>query len=62
MYSAADGTRDMMNNPMAGMMGGMPGAAQDFTKLYAAEKENLQLIDHVWIGQGIEDRVLALYN
>ena len=52
----------MMNNPMAGMMGGMPGAAQDFTKLYAAEKENLQLIDHVWIGQGIEDRVLALYN
>ncbi|GAA97395.1 uncharacterized protein L969DRAFT_87340 [Mixia osmundae IAM 14324] len=63
--NAADGTRDMqaMGAMGGGMMGGMPGApAQDFVKLFAAERENLDLVDHVWIGNDVEQRLLAMYG
>lgn len=69
--NAADGTRDMAAMgaaaPMAGMMGGAPGQAPDFEKLHLAERDNLELVgledsQNRWIGDGIEDRVLALYS
>lgn len=66
LLAAADGTKDMqgMNAGMPGM--GMPGApAQDFTKLYTAEKENLELVLpelHKWVGDDVEERLLARYG
>jgi len=45
----------------AAMAGGMPGApAQDFTKLYKAEKESLQLVNHAWVCDDVEDRFLTM--
>jgi len=63
--NAADGTKDMqsMNMPMPGA--GMPGQpAQDFTKLFNAERENLELVspeNHRWVGDDVEERLLARY-
>ena len=66
---AADGTKDMQgaNMPMPGMGGaGMPGApAQDFMKLYSAERENLELVapeNHRWVGDDVEVRLLRRYS
>lgn len=50
-----------------GMMGGagMPGAggmgmggADDPEKLFNAEAENLEVLEHRWVGDGIEERLL----
>lgn len=47
------------------MQGGMPGApAQDYSKLYNAERENLELVlpqNHKWVGDDVEDRLLKLF-
>ncbi|CDU26281.1 related to AIM27-member of a transmembrane complex required for efficient folding of proteins in the ER [Sporisorium scitamineum] len=69
--NAADGTRDMaaMSGaaaPMQAMNPAAPGQAPDFEKLHLAERDNLELVGLEdssirWIGDGIEDRVLALY-
>ncbi|GAA6041009.1 hypothetical protein JCM8097_000539 [Rhodosporidiobolus ruineniae] len=54
-------------NP-AGMMGGgampaMPGQpAQDFAKLFRAEKENLDIAEYAWVCEGIEERLLKKYS
>lgn len=45
----------------------MPAAgpgAPDYAKLYKQEAENLALAEGVykWVGDGVEDRVLALYG
>lgn len=44
----------------------MPGApAQDFVKLFNAERENLELVSpeyHRWVGDDVEDRLLARYG
>jgi hypothetical protein len=53
--NAADQSRDMQQ--MNGMPA-MPGQNQDFSKIFAAEKENLQLVNHVWAVDGIEERML----
>lgn len=42
-------------NPGAGMM----GPQQDPDKLFQSEAENLEVIEHHWILDGIEDRLLA---
>jgi hypothetical protein len=56
--NAADQGRDMQQmNAMQGMPM-MPGQAQDFTKIFAAEKENLQLVHHTWSCDSIEERIL----
>ncbi|EPQ27461.1 uncharacterized protein PFL1_04999 [Pseudozyma flocculosa PF-1] len=65
------------NSPMGAMNPAAPGQAPDYAKLHLAERDNVQLvgIDLVdpsaasrkastearWIGDGIEDRVLAMY-
>jgi hypothetical protein len=66
--TAADGTRDMQS---MGALGGaaagggiaMPGApAQDFKKLFAAERDNLDIVEHVWTGQDVEERLLRRFG
>jgi hypothetical protein len=44
-----------MSNPGAGMM----GPEQDPDKLFLAEAENLEVLDHQWILEGIEERLVA---
>jgi hypothetical protein len=44
-----------MSNPGAGMM----GPEQDPDKLFLSEAENLEVLDHQWILEGIEDRLIA---
>lgn len=48
-----------MQNPGAGM--GMMGPEQDPDKLFLAEAENLEVLEHRWILQGIEDRLVEKY-
>lgn len=66
VHPAADGTKDMQGMNMAMPGAGMPGApAQDFTKLFNAEKDNLQLASpesHVWSGDDVEERLLRRYG
>ena len=42
-------------NPGAGIM----GPEQDPDKLFLNEAENLEVIEHQWILEGVEDRLLA---
>lgn len=53
-------------NALGGAMaggGGMPGQpAPDFMKLYKAEKESLQLVNHSWVEDDVEERFLTLYG
>jgi hypothetical protein len=44
-----------MSNPGAGMM----GPEQDPDKLFLNEAENLEVLDHQWILEGIEERLVA---
>ena len=41
--------------PGAGMM----GPEQDPDKLFLSEAENLEVLEHRWILDGVEDRLLA---
>ncbi|KAK9729675.1 hypothetical protein K7432_000082 [Basidiobolus ranarum] len=58
--NAADGMKDMQ--AMGGMNMTPTGQPQDFNKLYLAEKENLELIQHDWNLEDVEDRVLKKYG
>jgi len=40
----------------------MPGQQQDFAKLYAMERDSLDLVEHVGILDDVEARVLRLYG
>ncbi|OCK96943.1 uncharacterized protein K441DRAFT_704135 [Cenococcum geophilum 1.58] len=54
--SASQVTQQMAQmNPGAGMM----GPEQDPDKLFLNEAENLEVIEHQWILEGVEDRLLA---
>lgn len=44
-----------MANPGAGLM----GPEQDPDKLFLNEAENLEVLEHRWILEGIEDRLIA---
>ncbi|KAF2831652.1 transmembrane protein [Ophiobolus disseminans] len=46
-----------MSNPGAGMM----GPEQDPDKLFLNEAENLEVLDHQWILEGIEERLVAKF-
>jgi len=37
---------------------GQPGQPPDYGKLYAAEAENMQIVEHVWFLDGAEERLL----
>ncbi|KAJ7179874.1 transmembrane protein [Mycena crocata] len=60
--NSADSSRDMTASPFAGAPAA--GAAQDYNKLFKAEKDNLEFSDGVykWVGEGVEDRVLRRYG
>lgn len=45
-------------NPTAGMQQ-TPMAGQDPDKLFQAEAENLELVQHEWILEGIEERLVT---
>jgi len=54
--SASQVTQQMAQmNPGAGMM----GPEQDPDKLFLNEAENLEVIEHQWILEGVEDRLMA---
>jgi len=61
--NAADSSRDMTASPFAAVTAA-PGAAQDFTKLFKAEQDNLEFAEglHVWVGADVEERVLRKYG
>lgn len=40
-------------------MGGNPMADQDPDKLFQSEAENLEVVEHEYILEGVEDRLLA---
>lgn len=57
--SASQVTQQMAQmNPGAGMM----GPEQDPDKLFLNEAENLEVIEHQWILEGVEDRLMAKLN
>ena len=41
-----------------GMGGAQPGQQPDMGKIFAAEAENLQLVEHAWFLDGAEERLL----
>ncbi|KAF1996735.1 transmembrane protein [Amniculicola lignicola CBS 123094] len=56
--SASQATQQMAQaNPGAGMM----GPEQDPDKLFLSEAENLEVMEHRWILDGVEDRLLAQF-
>ena len=48
----------MMQAQMGMMQQGQPGQAPDMGKLFAAEAENLAIVDHAWFLDGAEERLL----
>ncbi|KAJ1923001.1 hypothetical protein IWQ60_006152 [Tieghemiomyces parasiticus] len=61
--NAADGMRDMQAMGSMGMAPGMGGGQpQNFHKLFLAEKENLDIANHRWALNDVENRLLAKYG
>lgn len=54
----------MTASPFAAAGTTAPGQAQDFVKLFKAERDNLEFAEGVysWLGNDVEDRVLAKYG
>ncbi|GAA5923669.1 ER membrane complex subunit EMC3 [Sporobolomyces koalae] len=51
-----------MQSPVA-QMPQMPGAPQiDYKKLYRDERENLDIVEHQWACEGVQDRVLKMFR
>ncbi|GAA6018641.1 hypothetical protein JCM11491_006176 [Sporobolomyces phaffii] len=54
---------DLQQMQAPAAMPAMPGAPQiDFKKLYRDERENLDIVDYKWACEGVEDRVLAMFQ
>lgn len=64
-FIAADSSRDLASSsPFAAATQQQPGQAQDYNKLFKAEKDNLELADglYSWACKGVELRVLRKYG
>jgi len=59
--NVADSMKDVQAMSTMGMQA-QPGQTQDWHKLFLSEKENLELAQHSWELNGVEDRVLAKYK
>ncbi|TFK76018.1 transmembrane protein [Pluteus cervinus] len=61
--NAADASQTMTASPFAAA-GAAPGQPQDYSKLFKAEREHLELAEgqYAWIGDGVEDRVLRRHR
>lgn len=64
LNTAAVDTRDMTATNMLSGAGAAAGPGTDVEKLFKAEVENLALAEGIykWVGEGIEDRVLATWS
>ncbi|KAF8592675.1 transmembrane protein [Ramaria rubella] len=63
--NAADSSRDLASSsPFAAATQQQPGQAQDYNKLFKAEKDNLELAEglYSWAGKDVELRVLRKYG
>ena len=62
--SGADSSQSMTTSPFAAIGTTAPAGPQDFTKLFKAEREHLELAEgqYAWIGDGVEERVLRRYG
>lgn len=66
-FPAADNAQNMAAmGQMGGAMmggGGMPGQpAQDFVKIFKAERENLDIVEYSWVCDGVEERLLKRFG
>ncbi|KAF9519544.1 hypothetical protein BS47DRAFT_1336989 [Hydnum rufescens UP504] len=61
--NAADSTQDMSALPFVGTPGA-PAGPQDYVKLFATEKDNLEFAEgqYSWVGDGVERRVLEQWG
>ncbi|KAL4241436.1 ER membrane protein complex subunit 3 [Abortiporus biennis] len=63
--NAADSSRDM-NTPFAAAAAAQPqpGQAQDYNKLFKAERDNLEFSEglYSWVGKDVETRILKKYS
>ena len=53
-----DDTKMMQQQMGMGGGGGQPGQQPDMNKIFAAEAENMQLVEHVWFVDQAEERML----
>ena len=64
-HTAADSSRDMAT-PFAGVAAAapQPGQAQDYGKLFKAERDNLEFSEglHQWIAKDVDTRILKKYG
>lgn len=62
--NAADSSQSLTASPFAAVGTTAPAGPQDFSKLFKAEQEHLELAEgqYVWIGDGVEERVLRRYG
>lgn len=64
-FTAADSSRDLASSsPFAAATQQQPGQAQDYNKLFKAEKDNLELAEglYSWACKDVEVRVLRRYG
>jgi len=61
--NSADSSRDLANSPFGGQQAAST-PMQDFSKMFKAEKDNLELSDglYLWAGDDVETRVLLKYG
>ena len=64
IFAAADGSRDMMMSPYAGVAPTAAGQPQDYVKLFKSERDNLEFSEGLynWSGKDVELRVLRKYQ
>ncbi|KAG8956640.1 ER membrane complex subunit 3 [Tulasnella sp. 424] len=64
--NGADSTNDLASSPFANLGNGAPSAApgQDMHKIFLQEKDSLELAEttYKWVGDDIEDRILAKWG
>ncbi|CAL1701421.1 unnamed protein product [Somion occarium] len=61
--NAADSSRDM-STPFAAAAAPQPGQAQDYNKLFKAERDNLEFSEglHSWVAKDADTRILQKYG
>lgn len=61
-FQAAESSARDMSTPFAAAA--TPGQAQDYNKLFKAEKDNLEFAEglYSWVAKDVEDRILKKYG
>ena len=58
--SETDDTKIMQQQMGMGGGGGQPGQQPDMGKIFQAEADNLQLVEHTFVLSGAEDRIVKI--